>query len=186
MYKALGFGQQRLAEPAALQRRIHRKHPEVPGAVVIGNMRTGHQTLILFDHQHQAAFAQDIVAQHGRIDTRTLENIGLGGPAHAAAVAAIGRSHQQDESVDVSDGSGAESDGLHGDSLIGNGECGMGEALRCSMSRVPYIACHRRSGEPLFRFSIPDSRFPSAQQSTHLHQRGDEALDFVVRVVERQ
>src|SRR5690606_7975963 len=70
------------------------------------------------------ARTQDVGAQHVGVDARAFKQVGLGGPAGAAGIAAVGGGDQVDQGGDVGFGGRAEGGGLHGGSLRGGGSTG--------------------------------------------------------------
>ncbi len=158
-HQAFGLGHQLFADAAALQARADREHAEIAGVALIGDMRAGDQFAIAFGQQHHAAVAQDVLAKQLGFDAGAVEQVGLGRPADAAGIAAVGRGNQDDQRIDVGNGGGTEGERMHGAIVAVRHAGGAGPA----------------SARPV-----------SAQQLAHLAQGRHELLDLLVRVVERQ
>src|SRR5690606_10084908 len=165
---ALAFGQQAAAQAAALQLRPHREHAEVAGTVLLGDVGAGERAIGAVDHQHPAAGAAQVGAQHLGVDAGAGEEVGFGGPAGAAGLAAVGGRDARDEGGDVRLGGGAET-GLHGGGFYGG-------------RRVDARGGKRAAG---YGIAAPAATAASGQQPADLLQRGHEGVDLLVRVVER-
>src|SRR5690606_3754958 len=112
---------------------------------------------------------------HPGLDALAVKQVGLGGPALAAGLAAVGGGDQLDDGGDVGGGGGAEARHVHprilgSASSLGSTGHGTGGGRRRRIVAGPRLAGRRRSGE----------------QAAGLFQGGDEAVDLVVGVVEGQ
>jgi hypothetical protein len=56
---------------------------------------------VAFGEDHDAARARDVLPQHVGIDAVAVEEIGFGGPADTAGVAAIGRGDEFDQCLHI-------------------------------------------------------------------------------------
>ncbi|MNT58884.1 hypothetical protein D3C72_1963490 [compost metagenome] len=122
----MGFGgvHQLLADATALLAGIDREHAEVALAVDIGDVGTGHQLAVAFGQQDGRARAVQVALDAFGIDAGAVQQVGFGGPANAAGVAAVGRGDQGDQGGDVGRRGGAEGQGAHGGILGGVGASG--------------------------------------------------------------
>src|SRR5690606_14365498 len=109
-----GLGQDRAAQPGALQGGAYCEHAEVTGAFVLGDVGAAVQPVVAGGQEDAAAGPGDVCQQDLGDDAVAVQQVGLGSPAGATGLAAVGGGDQLDDCGDIGCGSGAEGGRRHG------------------------------------------------------------------------
>jgi stearoyl-CoA desaturase (delta-9 desaturase) len=116
-HQPLGLPEDDLADAGALEGGDDREHAKVTRAVLDGHVGAGHERAVALGEDDDAVRALDASAHVAGVGALPIEEVGLGGPARAAFVAAVRGLDERHDGGDVGEGGGTEAD-LGGHSVI--------------------------------------------------------------------